>query len=198
MADGERAAIRPGRCANHPGVAQAAACDLCGRPLCVACAVPVRGMAVGPECLPKVLDDAEPAPAPPAPVPPRGDGLAIAGFALVLGLSALPWSRFGDQSRLFGAWTPHWSLVAVAASAGGLALAVVFRRRPRAAALEIWVYLGLAVVIAMASYLHHHRQTSPLSPPSVVPLLAVGGAFLVAVGGLVKLATVLRARWTVP
>src|SRR5439155_12398399 len=105
----ERVAARPGRCAYHPGVAQAATCDLCGRPLCLACAVPVRGAPVGPECLPKVLDDAQPGPPPTAPVLPRSDVLAIGGFALVLVMSILPWSRFGDQSRLFGAWTPHWS-----------------------------------------------------------------------------------------
>lgn len=198
MADGERATTRPGRCANHPGVAQAATCDLCGRPLCVACAVPVRGVPVGPECLPKVLDDPQPVAPPPLSIVPRGDAFAIVGFAVVLAFSVLPWSRFGDQSRLFGAWTPHWSLVAVAASAAGLVLAVAYRRRAPAPGMEIGTYLGLAVVIAMASYLHHHRQTPPLSPPSVVPLLAVGGALLVAAGGLIELVALLRARWTVP
>ena len=49
---------RTSRCANHPGEAGIAACELCGRWLCVACAVPVRGRVIGPECLASVVEDA--------------------------------------------------------------------------------------------------------------------------------------------
>src|SRR2546422_598115 len=50
-------AARPGRCANHPAVALVGTCEVCGRPLCIACAVPVRGRLIGPECLSEILED---------------------------------------------------------------------------------------------------------------------------------------------
>src|SRR5467141_1795536 len=126
VATGGQTSAQPGRCANNPAVASVGACDMCGRPLCLACAVPVRGRVIGPECLSKVLVDAPPLPHLPAPVPVAGSRLALAGFAMLVVASVFPWSRFGDSSRYFGAWTPHWSLVAVVAGVLGLLL-LLFR-----------------------------------------------------------------------
>ena len=108
----EPAAARKGRCSIHSGEDSVAVCDVCGRALCIACAIPVRGSVVGQECLSEVLEDPPPAPDPPGP-PPRARAIALGGFLLVVGSSILPWARYGDASGTLGAWTLHWSLVAV-------------------------------------------------------------------------------------
>src|SRR5437660_4956906 len=150
-------AARPGRCANHPAVAGIGACELCGRWLCVACAVPVRGRVIGPECLASVVEDAPPLPAIPSVPLRRGDGLAIAGFALVTALSIFPWSRFGESSNLWGAWRLAWSLPAVLAGALGLMFALAVWRRPIDQIVETVVYAALALVVAVTALLHHHH-----------------------------------------
>ena len=53
----EQPKARPGRCANHPEVAEAGRCFVCARPLCLSCAIAFRGRVLGPECLATVLDD---------------------------------------------------------------------------------------------------------------------------------------------
>ena len=88
------------RCATHPTRATAATCEVCGRPLCVECAVPVRGRVMGVECLSEVLGE-EVAVAAPLPTWRRrgirsrtdaGIGAFIAVTALV---TLLPWTKFG-------------------------------------------------------------------------------------------------------
>ena len=61
MPPDERATKVADRCATHPGRPMAASCERCGRALCIGCAVPVRGVAYGPECLGEILgEDAPP------------------------------------------------------------------------------------------------------------------------------------------
>src|SRR6476661_9740002 len=79
----EPAAAKKGRCSIHSGEDSVAACDVCGRAVCIACAIPVRGSVVGQECLSEVLEDPPPAPDPPGP-PPRARAIALAGFILVV------------------------------------------------------------------------------------------------------------------
>ena len=188
---------RTSRCANHPGEAGIAACELCGRWLCVACAVPVRGRVIGPECLASVVEDAPPLPAIPSVPRRRGDGLAIAGFALVTALSIFPWSRFGESSNLWGAWRLAWSLPAVLAGVLGLMFALAVWRRPIDQIVETVVYAALALVVAVTALLHHHHPP-PLTVGSAVPWLAVLGAILALAGALVKGTALLRARRFVP
>jgi hypothetical protein len=192
-ATGTPTTARSGRCANHPAVAGIGACELCGRSLCVACAVPVRGRVIGPECLSTLLEDAPPPAAPPALIHPRGDGLAIAGFGLVIVLSLFPWSRFGDSSHFLGAWTLHWSLVAVVAALVGMAFAVFVWRRPLDGLLEALTYVWLGLIVGGAALLHH-RHPPPLSVGSAVPWLAALGAGLAILGGVWKGASLLLAR----
>ena len=117
----EPAATRKGRCSIHPGEDSVAVCDVCGRTLCIGCAIPVRGSVVGQECLAEVVEDPPPAPPPPGP-PLRARAVAAGGFLLVLGASILPWARYGDASGWLQAWTPHWSLLAVASALAGFCL----------------------------------------------------------------------------
>lgn len=168
-------------------------CDVCGASLCLGCAVPVRGVAVGPECLAKLLDDAEPTAPPPAPSLSRADAVAAVAFGLVILLSIFPWSRFAAASGPFGAWTMHWSLLAVAGAALGLFVAVAPVRRRLDPSVEVIIQLVLAVAVATGAFLHYDRPP-PLSSPTVVPILAGLAAMVATAGGVTKATALLRMR----
>ncbi|HEX8100589.1 MAG TPA: hypothetical protein VF660_10375 [Actinomycetota bacterium] len=119
--------------------------------------------------------------------------LVVAGFACVVALSVFPWSRFGDSSGPFEAWTLHWSLLAVAAGLAGLLTVGWVARRPVELSVEIWAEGGLAVVSAVASLLHF-RAPPPLSTPAPSPLLAMVAAVVAAIGVAMKLRVLLEAR----
>ncbi len=181
----ESAAARPGRCANHPAVPEVGRCSVCGRALCLTCATPVRGDLIGPECLSAVLDEI-PAPTPvPIRVPPVASRLVIGGYGLVVVLSIFPWSRYGDSSGFFEAWTVHWSLLAVLAGLAGLAAALWLSRRPADPRIEMALHGGLAVVVAAAAVLHLSRPP-PLSASAVTPLFAIVAALIAVAGALMK------------
>jgi hypothetical protein len=187
--------VRLGRCANHAAIPAVGTCDVCGKAICLSCAVPVRGRLVCHECLGDVLEDVSIDPRPPDLVhlPIQGDGLAIAGFALVVVLSVFPWTRFGDDSGYLEAWSLHWSLAAVGGSALGLAFALRALRRPMDPRLVAAVYAGLGLIVGGAALLHHQRPPgAPLASAAVTSRLALLGAALALVGGLVKRASTLR------
>jgi hypothetical protein len=160
--------------------------------MCLSCAIPVRGVAVGAECLAKVVEDVPPPP-PPQPIPDRGNRPVVAGFAIVALLSILPWSKFGVATGMWGAWTLHWSLLAVAAGALGLGTAVVLRRRPLDPRVEAGLYAGLAAAVIMGAILHW-AHPPPLSRATAIPWRAcVAAASLVLFGAGAKAAAVVRA-----
>jgi hypothetical protein len=175
---------KPGRCAHHPGVAAVGRCEVCGRSLCVACAVPVRGTMIGPECLATVLERVPPPVRAPAPVS-RGDWLAGVGFGLVLAFTLLPWSKVGEGSRVFGGWASNWSLLAAAAGLGGLVFALLLRYRPLDPRIVAAAYAVLAALVVAGAMLHIWRPPL-LSEASAAPLLAVAGATLSLTGAAVK------------
>jgi hypothetical protein len=183
---------RAGRCANHPTVARATSCEICNRPLCIACAVPVRGQVIGPECLSTVLVDPPPVHRLPVPIPTAGDRLTLLGFAALVFVSVLPWSRVGDGSGFLGAWTPHWSLVAALAGVLGVASILVWRYRPIDPRVEAAVSGVLAIVAAAAAYLHH-RHPLLRGEYTVWPWFAVASAGVAMLGVLVKVSALLRA-----
>src|SRR5438093_243386 len=82
---------RPGRCSVHPATPAIATCDVCDRPMCLACALPVRGRVVGPECL-SVVVEAPPDVIARTPPRPKADWLIVGGFGLVVAVSIMPWS----------------------------------------------------------------------------------------------------------
>jgi hypothetical protein len=130
----------------HPGSPSVARCDSCGRTLCLSCAIPVRGRTFGTECLVVALGPEAPQEAAePAPPGRTFDRLVGAGFALAVGASALPWSRFGVGSDAFGAWgrDARWSLLEAAAATVGLLVWVVARRLPPSPRLD-----AIAAVLA--------------------------------------------------
>jgi hypothetical protein len=139
-------------CATHPGRPAVARCGVCDRPLCLACAVPVRGEAIGAECLSAVLGD-EGVPAPPERAHrPPAPFLALLGALVALAGTTLPWTRFGAGSGAFGAWngTVRWSVVAAVAAVVtflvALSLVVFYLQR-----VVRWGWFVLLVVVASAT-----------------------------------------------
>lgn len=178
----------PARCTIHAAAAAVGRCAACGRALCVACAIPVRGTVLGPECLSTMVEDAPEVHPAPARSPSRARPMFVGAFALATLLSILPWSRFGG-SNAFDAWDGHWSLVACACAVAGLAVATAWGRIavtiPRAAAITVEGILGAALALAALAF---HGHPPLLAGASAVPLLAAAcGA--VALGAAVVDAT---------
>jgi hypothetical protein len=124
---------------------------------------------------------------------PRADTMATAGFGLVVLLSIFPWSRFGDASGPFEAWTLHWSLLAAGGAVLGLVTALAPWRRSWGPRIQVGLQLGLALLVATGAFLHYDRPP-PLSSPTVIPLLAVAAAALAAAGGVAKGTAMVRTR----
>jgi hypothetical protein len=122
----------------------------------------------------------------------RGDVAALVGFGLVLAVSVLPWSRFGDSSRLFGAWSFHWSLLSVLSAMAGFGLAMVARRRPlEPVAVAVgYVLLGSLVLVGA---IWQHRHPPLLSEATFWPWVAAVGGLAGVVGGFRRVAALARA-----
>jgi len=172
----ERAVKGAERCATHPTRATAATCEVCGRPLCVECAVPVRGRVMGVECLSEALGE-EVAVAAPLPTWRRrairsradaGVGALIAAAALA---TLLPWTRFGTGSGFGGAWAfdQRWSIVAAGAGIAGLVAWLLLGRRPAAAR---FVAIASGSIIAVGS-LMAILNPPPFTKPALAPWIAL-------------------------
>jgi hypothetical protein len=166
---------------------------MCGRALCLACAVPVRGRVIGPECLSKVLVDAPALPHIPDPIPARGRKLELVGFAIVVIASVFPWSRLGDSSGYFGAWAPHWSLLAVGAAWLGLLMMLVDRVRPMDPRVGTAALFLLGVVAGVAAFLHH-RHPPLLAVATGWPWVALAAAAIAVLGALSDVIALVKAR----
>lgn len=175
-------AVRAERCDLHPIRPAIARCADCDRPLCLACAIPVRGRVLGPECLPPPL--AAEAPAPRRRARPS---LAVgAGLGVSLLATALPWSRFGPGAGAFGAWdgSARWALAAAVLAALGalLWLAEGLLGRGRLPADGLLTALGLAVALASAMAI---SRPPPFTRPWLGPWVAIaGGLCSLLAGGL--------------
>jgi hypothetical protein len=140
------------RCRHHPGRAAVGRCSACGEPVCLSCAVPVRGRIFGPECLAKELGD----PALTAPPEPErsvpGAGWSLAGAALAVLATVGPWTRAGTGARVLGAWVPsfRWSMVAAVASLALLGLAWWFRSSGSDVPRALIAIVGVLVTAASA------------------------------------------------
>lgn len=141
--------------------------------MCLACATPVRGRALGAECLFGELGPDAPVATPEARAPGARAG-TVAGVAFALGVAAtiLPWSRFGAGSEPFGAWAagPRWSMVAALASVAGLLLSLARHRQGgRVAAWDVGSVVagGLVVVASVLALSRPPAFTSPWLGPWV-------------------------------
>ena len=178
-------------CPRHPAAAVVAACAACGEPLCIGCAVPVRGRVLGPRCLEAELGDRalpDPPPIVPAAGPVRRN--ADLGLLAVLLTTALPWSGVGLGAGPFGAW--GWdvrsaSLVAIA-SLVGCAAAAAARSRGRRHGLAADRAAATAAAIALLAALAALLAPPPYTSVAVGPWAAVAAAAASAAAA----ATVLR------
>jgi hypothetical protein len=139
------------RCAHHPGRMAVARCDACGEPVCIGCAVPVRGRVLGPGCVTEELGDPALA-APPDPDRARSWLVVAGALAAVVGTIG-PWTDTGAGDRVLGAWVPsaRWSVIAALISVALLIVAWRWGDRPRGrVAVLVLALLGaLACVLAV-------------------------------------------------
>ncbi len=152
----------------------------------MACAVPVRGRVLGPECLASELGD--PAITTP-PEPDRtlvGSWLAVAGAALALFATAGPWTRTGAGDRMFGAWVPsfRWSMGA-AVAAVILLPAVWWIHRHEARSGAMVALVGGAAVTAASVLAIAFPPTFQVA--SWGPWVAAVGGTIAAAGGIANI-----------
>jgi hypothetical protein len=182
------------RCATHTGIASVAVCHSCGRPLCLRCAVPVRGEVFGRECLAEVLGP-QPS-APPQAVParrPDATGLATgAGMLVALIGSVLPWTHFGMGAGTFGAWgfSPfRWSGLSAAAATLGSIVWIALRASRRARWGVGLATLGALSAAAMAGAVLHMFNPPPFTHAWLGPWVALGGSTIALCAAAAALTT---------
>ena len=165
------------RCVHHPGRAAVARCSACEEPICLSCAVPVRGRVIGPECLAAELGDPQLAVPPETDEAAPGSVAAVAGAVVAVVATIGPWTRTGAGDRVLGAWVPsiRWSMIAALAAVALLVVALWFRARGTRTMATLVIVVGAAVasgsVLAIAF------------PPTFQE--ASWGPWLGAVGGVV-------------
>jgi hypothetical protein len=182
------------RCATHPSRLTVGTCDVCGRPLCVECAIPVRGRVLGAECVSEVLGTDIPALTPPRPwrrFRSPADRLTGALLAVAALATLFPWTRFGTGSGFAGAWAfdVRWSMLAACAALIGLGVWFALGRRPSAART---VAIIAGPVIALGSLLAA-LNPPPFTKPSLAPWIA-----MTAGAGAAVVAAYARSRSTAP
>ena len=188
MPSAERATKVAERCEVHPGRDAAAHCASCGRPICVRCAVPVRGRVLGPECLREALgDEAPPEPTPKRDRRPTAEVIAGAAFCAAVVVTLFPWTRFATGSGFAGAWASdrRWSMLAATAAVGGLVSWTSGRRWPRLAsqAQIILGVLGVLGAVGAGMALAHPPPFKHASLfPAVAAVLLLAGAVAAFLG----------------
>jgi hypothetical protein len=156
--------------------------------MCLACAIPVRGITVGQECLAVALGDEAPPPSPPgAPPIDVARWITVGGFLLAAVATLLPWSRFGTGSEPLGAWGDsfRWSLVAAVAAVVGLLLAAT-RSRSDGGVVVVAAIVVVASILAVA-------DPPAFTSPWLGPWLAIAGGGTAGVGAGMHLGRVRRA-----
>lgn len=157
-----------------------ARCDGCDRPLCLTCAIPVRGQVFGPECMAEILGD-DPAVHEEGPVVSRLRPATVA-FVLAVGSTLLPWTTVGAGSGPLGAWgtRPHWSLLAATSALAGLLVAARGRRVPGTARRWEAGGAGLGLLLTLASVLAWFRPPFPADATLTPWVAALAGAVATA------------------
>jgi hypothetical protein len=182
------------RCATHPSRLTVGACDVCGRPLCVECAVPVRGRVLGVECLSEVLGNDIPASTPPRRwrrLRSPADRITGALLAVSAIATLFPWTLFSTGSGFAGAWAfdVRWSMLAASAAVIGFAAWLAFGRRPTVARTAATVAGTMIVVGSLLAVLN----PPPFTKPALAPWIA-----LAAGAGATIVGAYTRSRSTAP
>jgi hypothetical protein len=173
------------RCANHPSRLTVATCELCGRPLCVECAVPVRGRVLGTECLPEVLGDDTPT-SPPLRAWQRYrfpiDRVTGASLAVAVVVTLLPWTRFSTGSGFAGAWAidRRWSMLAACGAVLTFVACLGLGRRA-AVARSVAIMGGAAIA---AGSLLAALNPPPFTKPALAPWIALAAGVVAMTSGI--------------
>ena len=174
------------RCIHHPSRGAIERCSVCGRPICLSCAVPVRGRVIGPECLSDELGDPGLAAPPDLERAVAGSWGTVAGAVLAVVATIGPWTRTGAGDRLLGAWVPslRWSMVAAVAAVALLPATWWFRARGSRSGAALVILGGVAVVAAAALAIAF--------PPTFQA--ASWGPWIAALGGAIAVAGAIASR----
>ena len=186
-------AVTHERCVHHPGRAAVARCSACEEPICLACAVPVRGRVIGPECLAAELGD------PQLTVPPETvtaaprSMAALAGAVVAVAATVGPWTRTGAGDRVLGAWVPsiRWSMLAALAAVALLVLAWWYRARGTRT-LATLVIVGSAAVASGSALAIAFPPT--FQEASWGPWLGAVGGVVAASGAIASISAERRPR----
>lgn len=181
------------RCPRHPAEPIVGTCDGCAEPLCLACAVPVRGRILGPVCLETELGDP---PAPPQAAPEvagRARDVADLGLIATMLATVLPWSGVGLGAGPFGAWgtaDPRWASLVVLASVGGCAAMATARARGVRVGARADRAVAIAALVATASTVLAIVLPPSYTSPAIGPWIAALAATVATAGSF----AVLRRR----
>lgn len=178
------------RCDLHPGRPSAAACDRCGRPMCISCAVPVRGEALCSTCLADAFGAITGRPGGRSGTPRGTPAARVAASALGVAvvISVFPWTRSGFGSGPFGAWGARWSLLAALAGAAGVVVWLFLRYRAGARASVERAVLGAAAALVAVGAILALLRPPALTHPTPAPWAAL-------LAGAVALGACLLGRW---
>lgn len=170
------------RCGIHADRVAVSSCDRCGRPVCLECAIPIRGQVLCSEDAARELGS--PLLNPPRPEHSRRPEV-VAGTLLALALvaTAPPWHGEGELTGVLSAWRPGlepWAFVSCLSLLGAAVLALtplVVRIESRARVSAGYASLAvLAVVAAAVTLVAAPDFFSPTPAPFVVMGLALAGA----------------------
>jgi hypothetical protein len=140
-----------------------------------------------------VVENAGPSPRLAPAIPPAGDLLVLAGFGLALAATLLRWSRFGGSRGYFGAWVPHWAMIAALATLAGTVFALYLRFRP----VDPRLAIGLITVLAAAGVLGamaHYRNPPLLAESTAAPVIVMAGCAVARAGAVRKASALVRVR----
>lgn len=179
---GENRTMTSERCGIHADRVAVASCDRCGRPVCLECAIPIRGQVLCSEDASRELGS--PLPSPPRAEPSRRPEVVagtLLGVALVA--TAPPWHGEGELTGVLSAWRPGlepWAFVSCLSLLGAAVLALTplfarFGSRARVAAAYASLAV-LAVVAAAVTLVAAPDFFSPTPAPFVLMGLALAGA----------------------
>jgi hypothetical protein len=176
------------RCGVHTDRISVGRCQECGRPACLACAVPFRGRLLCRTCAARALGAPRPEEA--VPRPSTGPDVA-AGAVLAVGLLATipPWHQAGSLSGALSAWAPSSELpvfVAVLALAGAaaLTLGVALLHRPGRGPTAGAAALSAVAAGAIAFSLIRAPDFYAFTP---APFVALAAGMVAAVIGVIRI-----------